>query len=167
MKKMCFLLCCVIVLQSFNACTPKSDDYQVPANFYYGCKEIAYSTPDGVIRPETREGAGFTADVEAFIDAYLLGPVSSDLRRLIPADVYLVSCQTEGDTVSIVFTTQFSRLTGIDLLTACSGLFLSLQDFFGTQLLQVSASGSQLDGKDVLSITANDIVLADTINRNE
>lgn len=167
MKKLCFLLCCVFVLQLFSGCTKKNDSFQVPVNFYYSTKEIKYNTPDSVIQAETREGAVYANDVEAFIHAYLQGPVSSDLQSIIPSDVYLVSCEVEGDTVCIVLSTQISKLSGISLLTACSALFLSLQDFAGTQTLQISAEDSLLDDKDVLTITADEIVLVDAVNASE
>lgn len=167
MKKLCFLLCCVLALQLFSGCTKKNENFQVPVNFYYSTKEITYNTPDSVIQAETREGAGYADDVEAFIQAYLQGPVSSDLQRIMPSDVYLVSCEVEGDTVCIVLSTQISKLSGISLLTACSALFLSLQDFAGTQTLQISADETLLDDKDMLTITADDIVLVDAVNVSE
>lgn len=167
MKKLCFLLSCVLILQMLGACAGKEEDFQVPTRFYYSNKEIAYNSPAGVIRPETREGAGFEGNVEAFLHAYLLGPVSQDLERIIPSDVYLVSCEADGDTIRVELSTQFSKLSGIDLLTACSAIFLSLHDFCGTETLEISATDSQLDDKDTLTITMDDIVLMDTVNMEE
>lgn len=163
MKKISFLLCCVLLLQILCACNRKKESFIIPTQFYYGNKEITYNSSAGVIRSETREGDPFQGDVNAYLRAYLLGPESSDLKRIIPADVYLISCQLQDGTAYIVFSNQFARLSGMNLLTACSALLLSMNDFSGVNTLCIRAEESQLDDKDEFIITMDDIVLTDAV----
>ena len=93
--------------------------------------------------------------------------MSTQLQLIIPSDTSLVSYETDGSTICIVMSAQLSKLSGISLLTACSALFLSLHDFAGIETLRVSAEGCQLDEKDEIVITMDDIVLMDMVNIEE
>lgn len=167
MKKVCLLICSALILQMLCSCAAKKEDYLVPTQFYYGTKEITYHSPTGVIQAETREGAEYQGNLDAFLRAYLQGPVSTQLQLIIPSDTSLVSYETDGSTICIVMSAQLSKLSGISLLTACSALFLSLHDFSGIETLRVSAEGCQLDEKDEIVITMDDIVLMDMVNIEE
>lgn len=161
MKKICILICCCLLLQMLCSCSGKKEEFEDPVSFFYCNREIAYNSPTGVIQAETREGSGFQGNLTAFLNAYLRGPVSTELESPVPSDVSLVSCERNGDTVTIVLSAQFSKLTGIELSTACSALMMTVYDYTGAETLQVRAKDSQLDDKNEIVLGIDDIVLID------
>lgn len=164
MRKICILIVCIMILQILCGCAGKKQEFQDPVNFFYCNKEFSYNSPTGVIRAEVREGAGFHGNLTACLRAYMLGPSSTDLQRLIPTNVYMVSCENMGDEVTIVMSSQFSELSGVELSAACSALLLTVHDFTGAETLRISAKDSRLDDKDELLLNLADIVLIDTVN---
>ena len=163
MKKLCILICCVLLLQMLCACNGKNEELKAPVNFYFRNKEITYDSPTAVIYPEVREGAGFHENLTAMLRSYFLGPNSSDLERFIPTDVYMVSCEHTADEVTIVMSNQFTKVTGVDLTAACSALLLTVHDFTGAETLKISAKDAQLDDKDEIVMSIEDIVLIDMV----
>ena len=163
MKKLSVLLCCVLFLQMLCACNGKNEEMKAPVNFYFRNKEITYDSPTAVIYPEVREGAGFHKNLTAMLRSYFLGPNSEELERFIPTDVYMVSCEHTEDEVMIIMSSQFAKVTGVDLTAACSALLLTVHDFTGAQTLKISAKDAQLDDKDEIVMSIEDIVLIDTV----
>lgn len=167
MKKICILVCCILMTQMLCACNTRPEDYQQPTNFYFSSKDVSYNSPMGVIQPEVREGADLHGNLTAFLHAYLRGPKSQDLVRVIPSEVYLVSCDITDKTANIVFSTQFSNLKDIDLIYACSALLMSIHDFIGADTLSISAKDAMIDENCTFTITMNDIVWMDTVTIEE
>ena len=163
MKKLCIFLCCLLILPMLAACGSKAEDFNVPVHYYFSNREISYNKQNGVIQAEIREGADLQGNLTAYLHSYLRGPVSSDLIRIIPSDVYLVSCNLNGKTAEIVFSNQFSNLTGLELVSACSSLMLSVNAFTGADTICISAKNALINEKDVFVITMDDIVLTDHI----
>lgn len=162
MKKFSILICCCLILQLLCACSGNKDDFQAPVNFYFCKKEVSYNSTSAVIQAETREGISYNGNLAALLRAYLLGPHSQELNSLIPSDVYLVSCEISGDAVIVVFSSHLAKLSGIDLSTACSALLMTVRDYTGVETLRISAKDSQLEDKDELVLTYDEIVLMDT-----
>lgn len=162
MKKICLLICFSLMLHMLCACSGKTEELREPVNFYYCNIEIDYNTFNGVIHAETHEGAGFYGNLNAFLHAYLLGPDSDELYSLIPSEVYLVSCELDGDEVSIVLSKQFEKLSGVDLSIACSALLMTVHEYTGANTMIISAKDGKLDDKDQITISMDNIVLLDT-----
>ena len=167
MKKFCIILCCTLMMQMLFACNNRSENIKQPTIFYYNTKEVTYNSPNGIIQPEIREGAELHGNLTAYLHSYLRGPVSHDLQRIIPSDVYLVSCTSEDDLIEIVFSKQFSNLSGIDLICACSALLLSVHDFTGIETISISAKDALLEDKEEFIFTMDDIVWVDTATIQE
>ena len=166
MKKLSLLICCALLVQLFCSCATKKEDFVEPINFYYCNSNIAYNSTTGVIQAEVRESAGFHGNLLAFLRAYLQGPANSELKRFIPPDVSIVSCQIEADRVNLVLSSQFSNLSGIELTTACSALLMTIHDYTGVQTLQISAKDAHLDDKNEIILTIDDVVLIDTVEQS-
>lgn len=167
MKRINILICIVLVLQMFCSCTADSEDFENPVNFYYCKEEISYNSASGVIHPETRDGSNFHGNLTACLRAYLLGPETEVLVSPIPKDVYLVSCSVDGDVAELVFSTQFSKLSGVKLTTACSAILMTLHDYTGVQMLKISAKDSTLDGHEYIEMHLDEIVLLDAVSVQE
>ena len=167
MKKLAILMCCILFLQSLSACRTAKDDFTEPVNFYYEKTEVSYNSTFGVIENETREGAGFQGNITAFLHAYLRGPESETLQSIIPSDVYLVACVIDGEAADITLSTQFSKLSGVRLTTACSAILLTLHDYVGIEELTIRAKENQLEDQDEIFLTMQDVILIDTVENNQ
>lgn len=161
MKKICLLLCHIMLFQLFVGCSGKEDNIQQPVNFYYINKEIMYNTTEGVIGSEIREGAKFM-DFDDLLRVYLEGPASSHLHSLLPNGTSLLSCAIEDKTAQILLSSQFSELSGIKLTTVCSAILLTARDYADVQTIYVRAEGSRLDGKEEFVLSLDELVLMDT-----
>ena len=161
MKRICLLICCCLILHMLCACSGKTEELREPVNFYYCSHEVSYNTPNGVIRSECREGAVFYGNLTAFLHGYLLGPNSDELYSLIPSEVYLVSCESNGDEVSIVLSKQLEKLSGVDLSIACSALLMTVHEYTGANTMIISAKDGKLDDKEQISFSMDNIVLLD------
>lgn len=167
MKKFSFFFCCIMILQMLCACSGANEELVDPVNFYYCRREIGYNSADSVFQPETREGKTFKGNLFVFLHSYLYGPTSDELETLIPSGVYLVSCSVDDGVADILFSNQFSKLSGIKLTTACSGILLSLHDFADISTVRIAAKDAQLDEKDYFELSLSDVVLLDEIIASE
>ena len=163
MKKICWLLSCILMFQLLLGCSRKEEEILQPVNFYYINSEISYNTPNGVIRAEIREGAEFQ-DIEELLQVYLEGPASPELRNFMPLSVKLLSCAVENDSIYILLSSQFAELSGVKLTTECSAILMTVHDYLGTNTLYVRVEGSQLDDKDTFILTMDDLVLSDSVS---
>lgn len=167
MKRLCLLLSCFLILQMLCACGGSNQEVREPVRFYYCNKEISYNSPSGIIKSEIREGIKFQGDLSELLRVYLQGPATPYLQTLIPNDVEFVSCMMSDSCVSITFSNEFSKLTGVKLSTACSAILMTVHGYTGIQTIQIRAEGSQLDEKDEVVLTMDDIVLMDTMVMEE
>lgn len=167
MKRFCLLLCCILMIQVLCGACTKKEELQEPVNFYYCNAEVSYNSSTGVLCPEVREGMTFRGNIVALLGAYLSGPHDTGLQSPIPNDVYLISCELDEDTVNILLSTQFAKLSGLDLTTACSALLLTVHDYTGVQTLCVSAKNAKVDDKDIFVLTMEDIVLMDAVTNTK
>ena len=163
MRRILLLMISSLFVLSLCACGNATEEIKAPVNFYYLKTEIDFDSANGVLEKEVREGAGFHDNLSAFLHTYLRGPHSSELERLIPLDVYLVSCEANESTVTIVFSAQFSSLSGLKLTTACSALLLSVHDYTGADTIYIQAKDAQIEGKDSIVLSMNDVVLTDIV----
>ena len=166
MRKLCLLVCCALLMQMLCSCAPKKEEFIEPVNFYYANSNISYNSPMGVIQPEVHEGSGFYDNLLSFLGAYLQGPTSSELKRLIPTDIYIVSCRVESDCVNLVMSSQFSNLSGIKLTAACSALLMTIHDYTGMEALKISAKDAHLDDKSEIILRMDDLVLIDSVEKS-
>ena len=163
MKKICWLLSCILLFQLLIGCSRKEEEILQPVNFYYINSEISYNTPNGVVQAEIREGAEFR-DIEELLQVYLKGPVASELRSFMPLGVKLLSCVVDNDSIYILLSSQFAKLSGVKLTTACSAILMTTHDYLGINTLYVRVEGSQLDDKDTFILAMDDLVLSDSVS---
>ena len=167
MKRILCLICCILLLPIFSACSNRKNELQEPANFYYLNSNITYNTSSGVICAEQREAALFHNDLVLFLESYLKGPTSLNLEAVIPSTVSIESCAYEDGIVHIEFNEDFSELSGARLSIACSALLLSLNEYIGASGLNVCVKGGLIDGKEEVQISMDDLVLIDPIHAEE
>ena len=167
MKKVCIFICIILLFQLCCGCVNQSEELKKPVSFYYCRREISYNSSDAVLQPEIREGYSYLNNVIAFMQAYLRGPNSNDFVKIIPADVYLVSCNIEESTANIMFSRQFSVLSGIELTTACTAVLLTLHEFSGVDQIHIQAKDAQIEDNEMITFTLDDIILVDTVKTQD
>ena len=163
MRRMICIFCCMFLFFSLCACNHQTEELQEPTNFYYINKNISYNSPSGVISAETREAVTFDGDLNLFLSSYLEGPKSSNLQTYIPAEVRIVSCELSDNEAVLIFSEEFSKLSGYKLSAASCALLMSVHDFLGVNALSISVENGRLDDKDNLHLTMDDIVLMDSL----
>ena len=161
MKRFVWLLCCILLLPLLCCCGRKQVELQKPGNFYYINKEISYNTSAGVLSAELRETVDFQENLEWMLRSYLQGPKSSDLQTYIPAGTEVVSWEVAEGVAYLQFSDEFARLNGTRLSVSCGAILLSLNDFAGIDGVSIRVADCQLDDKDEVFMTMEDIVLLD------
>lgn len=162
MKRVCILLCCILLL-NLCACSRHKEELLQPTNFYYCTKEISYNTQEGVICAEVRESIHFQDDLASLLHAYLLGPINPELQTFIPSDVSLISCSVNHNTAVITLSDAFSKLSGIKLSTTCACMLMTINHYTDIDTLCVRVENALLDDKDEIIVTLDDVLLMDGI----
>lgn len=131
MSKFKIILCICICALLLCACSGKDPVYLEPVNFYYCNQTVSYNSPAALISPEIRESAGFENDIMKFMEEYLKGPVSDELKMKIPTGTTLYSASVQDNVVHLDFSHEFADLSGIDLTTFSVCIVKSLHEFAG------------------------------------
>ena len=134
---------------------------RVPINDYYRAKEIQYNSPNGVIRTEIRESFGHEEDYAYLVQQYLGGPISLDCISPFPAGTTLEHIDFLKDKVLITLSSHISLLSGAELTVACTCLAQTLLEMTGMKEVRISSKDDLLDGKEYISIAADDVAFTD------
>ena len=167
MRKIKMILCICLCASLLCACNGKDPVYLEPVNFYYCNQTVSYNSPAALISPEVREAAGFENDIIKFMEEYLKGPISDELKTVIPAGTTLCTARIQDDTVLLDFSHEFANLSGIDLTTSCVCIVKSLHEFAGIETVVFRADSSLFDEKDSFTLSMEDIVTMDTVTLDE
>lgn len=138
MKRILCLILIAAAALSLWACGGSGKPSE-PVQFYYLLREpeLLYDRDDGIIRPETREGAGFAPDAAALLGLYLHGPLDDTLDSPFPAGTKLLSVHREGSTLTLELSHPFSSLQGLDLSLACACLSLTAMELTGVESVTI------------------------------
>ena len=167
MSKCKMILCICMCALLLCACSGKEPVYLEPVNFYYCNQTVSYNSPAALISPEIRESAGFENDINKFMEEYLKGPISDELKMVIPTGTTLCNARVQDNVVLLDFSHEFANLSGIDLTTSCVCIVKSLHEFAGIESVVFRADSSLLDEKDSFTLSMEDIVTMDTVTMEE
>ena len=151
-------LFCILITISIILCSCSNTAKNDSILFYYCSAQENYSTTGQAIQYEkhnTTEPLAYSK----LLSVYLDGPRSSNLTSPFPEGTKLVRCSLEQQIVQIVLNDQFSKLTGIELSIACACLCLTAENITGCAQVQISAENMTLDGKDSITLNANNLIL--------
>ena len=138
MKRLLCLILIAAAALSLCACGGSGSPSE-PVSFYYLLREpeLVYNRDDGIIRPETREGAGFLPDPAAVLELYLQGPLDNTLSSPFPAGTKLVSLKREEEILTLELSRPFSSLEGLDLSLACACLSITAMELTGAEAVTI------------------------------
>lgn len=117
------LICALLILGLLfpAGCTTASEDMY---SFYYLRSEesIVYGSPDALIAPVSMEITGQSKDLNYILGLYLDGPSQENFLSPFPRGTHLVSSHSDGDSLIVTLSEEFSALEDIHLILACACL---------------------------------------------
>ena len=115
------LLAAVLLLGAGCHGETEQNRYENPVQRYYLYQDETTGEYAGALGAMGSEAAEFEEDVAAYIQDYLEGPQSPELRTPFPAGTSLEKCTLEDGTLTLELSDAFFALSGIDrtLATAC------------------------------------------------
>ncbi len=129
--------------------------------FYYCAKTVDFNEENGVLIGENRNKSEIGTDLTKIIESYIAGPISDTLYCPISKNVTVQNIQHKDDTVEILFSTNFSNLTGLDLSIACVGIGKTILSCTDTQNVKIQAENARLDGENAITVTNENVLLLD------
>ena len=115
------LLAAVLLLGAGCHGETEQNRYENPVQRYYLYQDETTGEYAGALGAMGSEAAEFEEDVAAYIQDYLEGPQSPELRTPFPVGTSLEKCTLEDGTLTLELSDAFFALSGIDrtLATAC------------------------------------------------
>ncbi len=152
------LLCLCLLL---FACYSQSGSYERPVHFYYCKTEIDYQSNEGVIDKEAREGAAYADNLQAMIDAYLLGPESEDYYSPFPEGSKIKVIKREGNVLTVKLDDQYDTLPEEEMSLAMACLSQTIFHSTSASVIVVSANSAFMDGSYYKTFTAESFLFSD------
>lgn len=160
MKRLFCLIICMTLLFSLTACSPKP--LEEPASFYYLRSTTVFQGSDGVTAPEERELAGISGDLNAIVELYCAGPVTSDLESPLPHDARVLSHTLKDGVLTLNFNRSLANLEDIDLTLAAGCLVRTFLPLTGADTLVLTAEGALLNGQSAMNLCLADLQIRDS-----
>jgi len=145
------------------SCYSPSPNYETPVNFYYPVNPQTYPDGTAAIMPEVRNGSGFESNITGLFSLYLAGPNDERLTSNFPDGTHLKNLLVGEEMVQITLSSQFSRLNGFALSTACACISMTLFEMCQVEEVQISVQDGLIDGKEWLIIHKDMLILEDTM----
>ena len=167
MRRFICLMLAAILIFLLPGCKEEEPEFIKPAQFYYLnadvlAEDIGYGDTYEIFLSETRETEHINDNLVAFLNDYLQGPITPVLYLTIPSDAKLVDAQMFEHGIHIIFSEEFSKLSGIDLTLACTYLSITLFEYFDVDYVEIRAEGVRLEGKESITISLDSLYLKDS-----
>lgn len=117
-----------------------------PMQFYYcgidSSNSAHYERNSGAMQWEYKDLGRDLPEVEDVVQMYMDGPVSNTLRTPVPEGTRVQGVSLKNGVLTITFNDAFSRLSGVEMTMAASGLVHTLTQYpgVGSVCLQTDAS---------------------------
>lgn len=158
-----FFVLLTLIIQASGCKKSNKNDFPNAANFYYTAEKIEYHNNNGFISSEKRDVNKSINDLAALIDLYLQGPEESELLSPFPKNTVVHDITHKNGIFSIILSNEFAQLNGYDLSVACACLTLTIQQFVGANLIQISGKDADLDGNKHITMNTDSLVLYDQV----
>lgn len=162
MKRAVCLLLALLLFVCFCGCgSSESSEISESVEFFYPRKSdsFLYGTESGALGCEVRDAAGRTGDLSYLLSLYLRGPQDTALRSPFPAGCKLVDAHTDGETLCVVLSGEFTAAENMELTLACASLARTCLGLTDAQHVRIEA----MSESKTISITldSNSLLLAD------
>lgn len=161
MKRVIVVMMLILFLFSLLGCRTRNSDFIEPVNFYYCNNLDSKEDFENVFVAEVREGAGFADNRPALLSLYLSGPQDDHLVSPFPAGTTIISVKKDGDSLQIVFSDHLAQLTGLQLTLATTCISMTALELYSCSQIQLCCKEALLDGKALLRMSSDDLVLTD------
>lgn len=162
MKVKAYICILLIICGTLCACGTGSNAEQISC--YYQRRHTDFSSNRSMIEAEVRNFVIDPSDYYPLLEEYIQGPSNSDLVTPFPEGCQIIELTFSQTTAHLVMNSTFSQLSGYELTVACACLCLTVQSITGYSTVEISARDALLDGKEVILMDANSIVLSDGIS---
>lgn len=159
MKRCTIIILLISLLAALCSCSSQGSS---TTDFYYLTAAVQYDSEDGVITAEKRSKN--ESDALVLLTEYLKGPASKQLISPFPDGCRLLSCDQNENVLQITVSNEFATLTGYDLTLACACLTLTARSVFPVTTVEIRAESELLDGKSVITMNPEDLLLIDSSN---
>lgn len=153
----------IVLLLFFCSCSKSEQEFEDPANFYYPNKDVSYGVENGVISFETQETSHIKNDLYQLLDRYLKGPNDISMRCPISSDVTVEEITAGNNSITIVFSQEFTKLSGIDLTLASTCLGMTLLDYTQADYIEIRVRDALLEGSESIVIAKDDLLFTDNL----
>lgn len=160
---LCFILV-LTILALGSGCDKNSDNFKMPANFYYRNASVAFFEDDSIIAFEVRETAAQKDNLVDLINTYLDGPISHELVSPFPSGLTVISTEQKDDTLILTFNKVFSTLSGLDLTVACSCICATVTALTGCTTVEIKTEGQRPDNVISIVLSNEDLLFTDSVD---
>lgn len=136
-KSLMFLLLTAQLLFTLSGCGAKNEAVEGAAmKLYYEARGVAKLDAESAVAPETRQIPAAT--MQTFLEEYLKGPVSEELRSPFPAGTRVLHIEGDENGVILIMSGEFFTLMGVDMSIASCCIAKTLSEYAGVQSVTLS-----------------------------
>ncbi len=162
MKKFIAIFLVILLVQSLFGCTRNSDNYEVPANFYYIQAQDTLDLSESMLRSEVRETKPYGTQLEELLNEYFKGPITDACSSPFPTELSVVSLEQRDDTLSLTLSNSFAQTDALDLTVAATCIALTIFELTSCNLLELRTEGKLANGKEFITVSRDLLYLSDT-----
>ena len=161
MKRYISLLLVIVMLILFCSCEKRSENFVLPATFYYPQAQSSLDLSESMFRGEIRETAHCHGKLEEILNIYLSGPTTDDCVSPFPPNLFVLSAVQNEGTVTINLSNAFSQLEDFDLSIASICISMTVFGLTDCEEVELQTNGDALSGRDSIMISKDIIYLLD------
>lgn len=161
MKKITALFLSFILCLSVCSCKQRSENFEVPAAFYYLQSQDSLDLSQGAICSEMREIKPYESQLDALLNVYFTGPVTDACTSPFPAGLQVVSVLQEGNKVELTLNDVFADLQGLDLTVSLTCISMTLFELTQCDSVEIQTESKLINGKDSVSVSRDMLYLTD------
>ena len=165
MRQFLSFVCVVAALFCLFGCTNQAENFKDPVDVFYCTSPIKYNSLEGVFARERRDFAGWSGNLQGFLNEYVTGPKSNGLTSPFPLGALILTLEQEETAISLLLNIHFSRLSPNELTLACACLSLTLFQLTNAESVSFQIDGASED-RAIITMTRENLSLMDAIEKD-
>ena len=167
MKKLIAFFLVFVSLCFCSGCGETSTPPELSYSFYYCAETVSYQSPNGIITPESREITNPNLPLESVLKMYMQGPIMEGFRSPYPAGTVIEEIKIDASSVSILVSSHFARLSGIQLTVAGACLSSTVFSLCDAETVTISTQNEESVDALQLHFTRENMLLMDELTTNQ